>query len=495
VRQEHKWGDLLAQRRAGILLPIRSLPEGPGNGDLGHTAEHFIDFAASCGWSVWQVLPIGPPDASGSPYLAKSSCAGDPALIGLDHLVELGWIDDFQPNLGDPEQARIHRLERLSAAYAGFRKQADPEWMRRFAEFCNHCAWLEDFALFSVIEDLQACTSWISWPQPLRDHEPAALCAIRENHAVRLDEIRFEQFVFATQWKALCEYAHQKKLFLMGDLPMFVAHHSADVWANRSLFRLDEKGLPTVVAGVPPDYFSADGQRWGNPLYDWDRIADDKFQWWIERVGVQLARFDALRLDHFRGLEACWEIPAEAGTARDGHWIKVPGTDLLSALAATFGALPLIAEDLGVITPEVIDLREQFGLPGMRVLQFAFDGFPDNPHLPHNHVPHTVVYTGTHDNPPTAAWSASIDPETQLRLREYCGRESESIGRILILAALASVAKLAVIPLQDWLGMGAESRINTPGTTSGNWRWRFNWSVIPEDLMARSRHWLGLFGR
>ncbi|EQD56139.1 4-alpha-glucanotransferase [mine drainage metagenome] len=301
--------------------------------------------------------------------------------------------------------------------------------------------------------------------------------------------------MFATQWEALREYAHRKNIHLLGDLPMFVAHQSADVWASRSLFRLDEEGMPTVVAGVPPDYFSADGQRWGNPLYDWDRIGSGHFQWWIERVGVELTRFDALRLDHFRGLEACWEIPAGAPVARDGHWIQVPGAELLSALNKAFGALPLIAEDLGLITPAVIALRERFGLPGMRVLQFAFDGSPDNPHLPHHHVPHAVVYTGTHDNPPSAAWGDAMDPETRRRVSEYCGRESEPVSWMLILTALASVARLAVVPLQDWLGTGQESRINTPGTAGGNWMWRFDWAEIPADLPMRSSHWTRVFGR
>ncbi len=486
---------LWAQRRAGVLLPVRSLPDGPGNGDLGPQAARFVDFSVSCGWSVWQVLPVGPPDASGSPYLAKSSCAGDPELIGLEPLVELGWIDGFRSGITDPVQARAHRRERLQAAYAGFLRQADPDWMGRLSRFCAECPWLDDFALFSVIDVLQGGASWVSWPQPLRDREPTALDAIRQDQADGIDQIRFEQFLFATQWQALREHARRQSLFLLGDLPMFVAHHSVDVWKNRRLFRLDDAGQPRVVAGVPPDYFSTDGQRWGNPLYDWDEIAAENYAWWIDRVGVELTRFDALRLDHFRGLEATWEIPAQSKTARDGHWHEVPGQALLEALARAYGPLPLVAEDLGVITKPVVALRDRFGLPGMRVLQFAFDGTQDNPHLPHHHVPNAVVYTGTHDNPPSEAWGLTLDPQTRTRVREYCGREHESMAWSLVLAALASVAQLAVIPLQDWLGLGEGSRINTPGTESGNWRWRFSWDQIPSDLPARSSHWVRVFGR
>ncbi len=487
--------NLFARRRAGVLLPIRSLPDGPGNGDIGHTAERFIDFAASCGWSIWQVLPIGPPDTSGSPYLAKSSSAGDPALIGLDRLVEWGWIDGFHSDLADPDPARIHRQERLSAAYRGFRNQADQAWQERFSDFCRRCDWLEDYALFSAIDEQEAGASWIFWPEPLRNRAPDALEEIRRRHALRMDEICFEQFLFATQWEMLREYADRKKISLLGDLPMFVAHHSADVWAHRELFRLHANGLPAVVAGVPPDYFSVDGQLWGNPLYDWDRLTDLGFRWWIDRVRIQIERFDALRLDHFRGLEACWEIPAEALTARAGRWVKAPGVELLSALQHVLGPLPLIAEDLGVITPEVTALREHFDLPGMRVLQFAFDGMPENPHLPHNHAPHTVVYTGTHDNPPAAVWATSLDDVTRERLNEYCGRASESIAWTLVLAALASVARIAIIPVQDWLELGEGNRVNVPGTSSGNWRWRFQWGSIPDGFSSRSNRWVRFFNR
>lgn len=496
MKEPDSQGGLLDRRRAGVLLPIRSLPDGPGNGDLGRSACHFVDFAASSGWTVWQFLPVGPPDGTGSPYLARSAFAGDPDLIGLDRLVELGWIDGFESTIRDPLEAHVHRRERLASAQVGFREHADGAWRGRLETFCHKAReWLDDFALFSVIEELESGASWSEWPAPLRDRAPPALTAIRERHARRFEEVRFEQFLFATQWQALHAYAAGKGVRLLGDLPMFVALHSVDVWAHRELFRLDASGQPTVVAGVPPDYFSADGQRWGNPLYDWAHIQATHFDWWIKRVGNELERFDVLRLDHFRGLEATWEIPVESATARDGHWIPVPGAELLMALERAFDRLPLIAEDLGVITPEVTLLRERFGLPGMRVLQFAFDGDAQNPHLPHNLVAATVVYTGTHDNPPSRAWAAGIDPITRERVEQYTGRTGNPLSWTLIVTALATVARLAVIPLQDWLDLGAESRINTPGTVSGNWRWRFSWSEIPSDLTERSRYWVSLFGR
>ncbi|HHQ42406.1 MAG TPA: 4-alpha-glucanotransferase, partial [Chromatiales bacterium] len=303
------------------------------------------------------------------------------------------------------------------------------------------------------------------------------------------------QFVFERQWQALRAAAHARGILLFGDLPLFVALDSADVWAHRALFALDAEGRPTRVAGVPPDYFSETGQLWGNPLYEWEAHERERFRWWVERLRTQLARFDLVRIDHFRGLEACWEIPAGARTAMEGRWVPAPGMRLLERLRRAFGGLPLVAEDLGVITPAVEALRERFGLPGMRVLQFAFGGDAANPHLPHNHVPHAVVYTGTHDNDTTVGWHAALEPGARAHLEAYLGGAAGEMPWPLLRMALASVARLAVIPMQDALGLGSEARMNRPGRTEGNWRWRFQWDQVPSDLAARLRGLLGLYGR
>lgn len=448
----------LARRRAGVLLHVASLPGESAAGTLGAAARRFVDLLAEAGFSVWQMLPVGPGD---SPYGSRSTYAGDPRLI-------------------DPAD--------------GARRGAAHE--KAFREFCSaERGWLEDFALFTALNGAHDGCAWWRWPPPLRDRHPAALSRARRAHARTIGRVRREQFRFHRQWQALRDYARERGVMLFGDLPVFVAHGSADVWAHRDYFRLGRDGLPAFVAGVPPDYFTAEGQLWGNPLYDWERLAQDGFSWWVDRVCAQLARFDLLRVDHFRGLEACWEIPADAASARHGRWVKVPGRALFEAIHARCGAGRLIAEDLGIITPEVIALREAFSIPGMLVLQFAFDGSRDNPYLPHNHVRRAVVYTGTHDNDTTAGWWRSLDREVRQRVQAYFGREDPPMPETLVTAAYASVAGLAIVPFQDLLGLGSQARLNTPGTSRGNWSWRFDWAELPAGLAGDQRRLLDEAGR
>ncbi len=479
----------LARRRAGVLLHATSLP-GPGpQGRIGAAAHHFLDWLAAGGFTVWQLLPLGPVHGDGSPYQALSSHAGEPALVSAGTAGEEG--------LGPPADDSVTvDGEWAEEALARFEAEA-PETLRAARAAFERAArgWLEDWALFAALREAHGGAPWWEWPAPLRDREPRALRAARRAHARALARHRHVQFVFERQWQALRAAARARGILLFGDLPLFVALDSADVWAHRALFALDAEGRPTRVAGVPPDYFSETGQLWGNPLYEWEAHERERFRWWVERLRTQLARFDLVRIDHFRGLEACWEIPAGARTAMEGRWVPAPGARLLERLRRALGGLPLVAEDLGVITPEVEALRERFGLPGMRVLQFAFGGDAANPHLPHNHVPHAVVYTGTHDNDTTVGWHATLDAGARAHLEAYLGGAAGEMPWPLVRMALASVARLAVIPMQDALGLGGEARMNRPGRAEGNWRWRFQWEQVPPDLAARLRGLLGLYGR
>ena len=479
---------VLDRRRAGILLHPTSLP-GPGSqGRLGSEARRFIDFLAACGVSVWQVLPLGPTHADGSPYQCLSAHAGDPALVDLADLIARGWLP--------PDADLADRSACLSRAWHGFQAHADAAAWDAFKAFRHrHRHWLEDFALFMALRRRFPSGSWADWPRPLRDRQPSALQRAREEEAEAIEREVFVQYLFFSQWQALREQARERGIRLFGDMPIFVAWDSADVWAHRDWFKLDADGRPEVVAGVPPDYFSPTGQRWGNPHYDWARMEEDGFRWWVERMGTQLELFDLVRIDHFRGFEACWEIPAGDETAEHGWWAKAPGEALLSRLFAVFGQLPLVAEDLGIITPEVEALRDRFGLPGMKILQFAFDGGPQNPYLPHNVIPNSVIYTGTHDNDTTLGWYRHDEPRLRPVLADYLGCEPADMPWPLIRLALASVSRLAVLPLQDVLALGSEHRMNTPGTTEGNWRWRFDWAMVPEDAAGRLRHLNEIFGR
>lgn len=483
----------LAVRRAGILLHLSSLPGGGVCGTLGPEAYRFVDFLAAAGQSVWQFLPIGPTHDDRSPYQCLSLHAGNPNFISAELLVSSGWLEASLAEL--PATAAIQQ-RLLATAHQGFLQRAGDEDKRRFAEFVEtNRHWLEDYALYAVLRDAHQHTSWVNWPVGLRDRDRVSLQSARKKFHTSIELIRFEQFVFSHQWRSLKEYANHRGVRLFGDLPIFVAHDSADVWAQRDYFQLDESGRPTVVAGVPPDYFSSTGQLWGNPHYRWDRMEQDGFQWWVTRLKTQLSMFDLVRIDHFRGFESYWEIPADHDTAMGGCWVRAPGDVLFDVLRRYFDPLPLVAEDLGLITPEVEALRLRHGFPGMKVLQFAFDGGPSNPYLPHNHNRQAVVYTGTHDNDTTVGWYHALSRDTRNFVDEYLHSADEAMPWPLIRAAMASVATLAIIPMQDVLSLGSEHRMNIPGKSDGNWRWRFNWSQVDEGLASRLHHLSNLYGR
>lgn len=446
----HTVSSVLDRRRSGVLLHIGSLPDPHARGVLGEAAHRFIDLLADSGFTVWQLLPVGPEGDDDSPYFSSSAHAGNPRYIDRAALEAQEWS-----------------AEELSA----------------FAE--EQAFWLPDDALFAALKFEYGAIGWWEWPPELRDREPAALAKARARHKDTIDRFVLEQFAFYRQWRALRRYARQRGIKLFGDIPIYMAHDSSDVWMHRGDYQLDAQGRPTAVSGVPPDYFAADGQLWGNPLYDWKRMEADGFNSWMLRFRTQVERFDFVRIDHFRGLQAYWSVPAGARTARGGQWVEAPGKAFLQRLQKVFGRLPLVAEDLGVITPEVEALRDGFNLPGMRVLQFAFDGTPDNPHLPANHVPNSVAYTGTHDNDTTVGWYRSLDDRTRHLVRVTLSCSDSEVPEAMMGATLGSVANMAVIPLQDLLGLGSEARMNTPGTTVGNWRWTFDWAQIPADFRQR----------
>lgn len=440
------------RRRCGVLLHLSSLDAALGRGGRG-----FIDWLATAGFSVWQVLPLGPTGAAGSPYWVRSDFAGNAAFIDEGERPDAAG-DDYQAFL---EGSR---------------------------------AWIEDYAAFEVLSALHRAEPWWRWPPAYRDREPAALERLRAEHAEELSRLKMAQFVFAVQWRRLRAYAHERGIRLLGDVPFYVAPDSAEVWTHRAQFQLDATGAPRAVAGVPPDYFSEFGQLWGNPLYDWSRMRRDGFQFWRARVRCQLERVDVLRIDHFRALAAHWAVPAGAPDARGGSWCRTPGRALLRALQEELGDLPLVAEDLGYITPDVEALRRRFHLPGMRVLQFGFDGDPRNAHLPHMHRHHGVVYTGTHDNDTSAGWYASLDADTRRLVQFYLGTEC-AMPQALVRAACASVAALAVVPLQDLLELGSAARLNTPGTAHGNWSWKMPQDALSGELAQRCAHLNRLYAR
>lgn len=484
---------LLTRRRAGILLHVTSLPGPDGVGDLGSNAYRFVDFLVSAGMSVWQILPIGPTMHDNSPYQSSSVYAGNPRLISLEMPRERGWLE-AAPLEGKAltEQAKMYHIR---LAWEGFKERASKEDRSDLQRFTAEQGWwLEDYALFQALSTEEKCCWW-DWKEAQRDRHPQALATAR----ARLDDLiqatKFEQYLFYTQWMRLKRYANERGVMLFGDVPIFVAHDSAEVWAHREYFDLLGDGHPRVVAGVPPDYFSATGQRWGNPLYLWDVMESDGFKFWINRLKVQSMLFDFLRIDHFRGFEAFWEIPAAEETAINGHWVKAPGERLFAKLTEALPHLELVAEDLGIITPEVDAMRKSHGMPGMKILQFAFSGGAENPYLPFHHTRDSVVYTGTHDNDTTLGWYTSLSDVERGYVDEYLGRSSEVMPWPMIRAALASRANLAVIPLQDAMGLDSAHRMNTPGTTKDNWGWRFSWDEIEPDLADRLLHRVRMYGR
>jgi len=472
-------------RAYGVLLPITALPASPVLGDLGPAAHVFCRWLRDAGATLWQVLPVGPFGPGHSPYASPSSFAGNPLLISPQLLVEEGLL--AQEDLaGAPPAGRTvefgalpWRWELLHRAYRAFRES---RWqLEAFQGFCQtHAFWLEDWALFSVASQRFGAPFW-SWPAPLARREPAALAAFAAEHHEALEEARFLQFLFFSQWERLRREAHPLQLF--GDLPFFVAAHSADVWSHPELFELDEALRPRFVAGVPPDYFASEGQLWGNPVYRWSAHEATGFAWWRQRIHHQLALFDLLRLDHFRAFAAAWHVPAEHTTARHGQWVPGPGERLFAAVGQ---GLPLVAEDLGIITEDVVALRERLGIPGMAVLQFAFDPRERSAFLPHNHRENLVVYTGTHDNNTTLGfWEEEATPEQKAFFAAYTASH-EPVHRAMIRLAMASVAKLAVIPAQDILGLPSSCRLNRPGVAEGNWGFR----LLAGELTAEHARFL-----
>jgi 4-alpha-glucanotransferase len=469
---------VLEARRAGVLLHPTSLPGAGTRGALGHDAYRFVDWLADAGFTVWQTLPLGPTDEYGSPYCLRSAYAGNRELLDVEALAALPDLPASLRCAGTPTER-----------YASFAAGAALAQRRAFAQYVRHRrAWLLPYGLFELCSARSPGLPWWQWPAPLRNRERAALEDLLARERERFRAFVFEQYLFELAWTALRRYAHARGVFLFGDLPFYVDRNSVEVWWERGLFQLDSRGEPTAVAGVPPDYFNADGQLWGNPLYDWAALERAGFRWWIERLKAQLERFDLVRIDHFRALESYWEVPAGATTAKAGHWRPGRGAALLTAVRAALGELPIVAEDLGIITDDVRALRDRFGLPGMIVLQFAFDGSPANPHLPQQHRRNAVVYTGTHDNDTTVGWYRSLDANARGVVHRMLGvGDAPAVPDLLVAAAYESNATLAVVPLQDLLGLDSASRMNAPGTVAGNWQWRFAWDQVPATLAATCR--------
>jgi len=491
-------------RSSGVLLHPTSLPGPHGSGDLGAAARHFIDWLAVAGQRLWQVLPLGGVGPGNSPYMSDSAFAGNPLLVDLQSLQQRGWLreDELAPIAAFSAQRVDYasvipwRLQRLQRAAERFFERADAVARAQYDEFCEHEAeWLDDYALFKALEAAASGRSWQQWPEELAHREAAALHRARRHYADQERVHRFVQWCFFSQWQSVRDHARSRGVRLVGDAPIFVAAQSADVWAHPELFELDAKGWPYAVAGVPPDYFSVTGQRWGNPLYVWPVHARENYAWWIARIRHAMRSFDVLRIDHFRGFAAYWRVPAESPTAVDGEWMEGPDNALFDAVAEALGPVPIIAEDLGLLTEDVIALRRHCGFPGMKVLGFAWDGDANNVMLPHRYTPDTVVYTGTHDNDTICGWWASCDETIRRQVREYLQVEGREIQWDFIRAAYASVADTAIQPLQDVLGLGSEHRMNTPGIGEGCWQWRFTWSQMGPEPAERLAALARTYGR
>jgi 4-alpha-glucanotransferase len=491
-------------RASGILLHPTSLPGPYGIGDLGPAAYQFVDFLVAAGQTYWQILPLGPTGYGDSPYQTFSAFAGNPLLISPALLVEDGLLpptalDDAPPfpaGWVDYGPVIDYKKQLLEQAFVSFEEQAalaQRHAVERFA--AAQQSWLDDFALFMALKDAHDGVPWTQWEPEVAARQPAALTGQRRRLERETRRHIFVQYLFFRQWTALKEYVSRRGIRIVGDAPIFAAHDSADCWAHRELFYLAPDGRPTLMAGVPPDYFSATGQLWGNPLYRWDVLAATGYAWWIDRLRTALSLVDVLRLDHFRGFAGYWAIPGDAPTAETGTWEPGPGAGFFTALQDALGSLPFIAEDLGVITPDVVALRERFGFPGMRVLQFAFDGDATSPHLPHNYIPHCVVYTGTHDNDTAAGWFATAPRTVRTHALAYMASDGANPAWDLIRLASASVAETAITPLQDLLGLGSEARMNRPGQSGGNWRWRYGPHMLTEELAGRARALAALYGR
>jgi 4-alpha-glucanotransferase len=503
-------------RSSGILLHPTSLPGPYGIGDFGPPAYEFVDFLVAAGQGLWQVLPLGPTGYGDSPYACYSAFAGNTLLISPERLVSEGLLDraDLAPQSTSASTQRVDfgavnelKDRLLRKAYERYTKTTDTALRSAFETFAqNEAHWLEDYALFRALKDAHGGVAWNEWEPSLIRRAPSALARARDQYHEEVEAQMFYQFLFFRQWFALKNYCNEREILIIGDLPIFVALDSADVWTNPEQFKLDKQGKPFVVAGVPPDYFSTTGQLWGNPLYNWDHMQDDGFEWWIERVRATFKVVDIARVDHFRGFAACWEIPGGDLTAERGQWVEAPGSELFMTVRKTLGELPIIAEDLGVITPDVVALREEFGFPGMRILQFGFSSDAKNIDLPHNYVPNVVAYTGTHDNDTTVGWFESVAGAGSTRTAkqiererrfclDYLNTDGAEIHWDFIRSVLASVANTAIVPLQDLLGLGTEARMNLPNSTQGNWAFRFDSASLTDETGARLKHLTELYGR
>ncbi len=498
-------------RVSGVLLHISSLPGRYGIGDMGDEAYRFVDLLCEAGQRVWQVLPLVPVGHGYSPYSSPSTFASNPLLISPDKLVEEGFLlaedlagyPELPEGVVDWESVIAHKTRLLQIAYERFRNGASHERREEVRRYTDaHRDWLFDYALFTTLKGKLGENDWTQWPGEAARRTPDAVWNLTAQYEYDVHSLIFQQYLFDCQWRRLKQYANQRSVQIFGDIPIYVAHDSADVWANQHLFYLDERGCPTVVAGVPPDYFSETGQRWGNPIYRWDRMREDGYAWWERRLRSVLSQVDLVRLDHFRAFEAYWEIPASEHTAINGRWTPGPGADVFAVLFGRMGRLPLIAEDLGLITPGVVELMTQFDFPGMAVLHFAFESGVDNNYLPHNYKRNLVAYTGTHDNDTTLGWLAGARAAGQQHVLEYVRAytgapdlSDAALRRGLIHTLMASVAETVILPFQDVLGLGAEGRMNKPGVGTDNWAWRFSWDMVRSEECDRLRRDTETFGR
>ncbi len=487
------------KRSCGVLLPVTSLPSKHGIGTLGSAACDFIDFLNAAGQSWWQILPVGPTGCGDSPYQSFSSFAGNPYLIDLDGLVRGGLLTESEVGAVSWESAADsvdygtmyeHRDRLLALAASRGLARAD----EAFSEFCaENEQWLFNYALYMALKKHFSMQPWMQWDEPIRLREPKAVRHYSEKLRDEILSCEYVQYLFFSQWKKLRAYAHEKRIGIIGDMPIYVALDSADVWSEPEFFELDKNNVPAAVAGVPPDYFSSEGQLWGNPLYAWDRLRSNGYGWWIRRVDGASKLYDALRIDHFRGFEGYWAVPYGSDTAKNGQWRRGPGIDLVGRLTAWFGNVKFIAEDLGTLTPEVHRLLAESGLPGMKVLEFAFDPEALSDYLPHNYTENCVCYTGTHDNMPLAGWYAESSAGVKAFAEEYLG--GGDVCQAVLRCGLRSRAGLFIAQMQDYLGLGAESRINTPGTPDGNWRWRMLPDALTPELAKKMRRMAYIYGR
>jgi 4-alpha-glucanotransferase len=492
------------ERASGILLHPTSLPGSFGTGDLGPQAHRWIDFLSEAGCGLWQVLPLGPTGYGDSPYQSFSSFAGNPYLISPELLLEEGLLHandlvetpQFPTDHVDFGNLIPWKIGVLDRAFIQFQQSGPKNLLSEFENFqSENIFWLDDFSLFMAIKEAYGGGSWINWPKSLLKRDPVALEEARKKYSTAIQRQEFRQFLFHRQWESLRKHAKEEEILIIGDIPIFVAHDSAEVWANPELFTLDEDGNPTFVAGVPPDYFSKTGQLWGNPLYNWEIHQSDGYDWWLKRLSAVLKMVDIVRLDHFRGFAGYWEVPFGEDTAVNGRWVSGPGEDFFATIKESLGDLPIIAEDLGVITPDVVAMRERFNLPGMRITQFAFHGDPKEPFLPHNHEENSVVYTGTHDNDTSRGWYERVSEEEKSFYRRYLNRDGSKVAWDLIRATWGSVAVFALAPMQDFLDLDNEARMNYPGNPSGNWTWRMSNADMNSALQDQIRELNFLYDR